>query len=109
MVTQMYKAIIFDLDNTLLNYTKSELESMQRTVQHHGLLDHKSLSWDGFWSRFNKFNTYYWNERNRLGYDIHQVLEYSFQDTLNELAVDFDSKKLAGTYPYPTTTMAQLT
>jgi 2-haloacid dehalogenase len=94
-----YKAIIFDLDNTLLNYSVSELKSMQRTVQEHGLIHKESFSWENFWSLFSKINRLYWNERNHTGYDIYQVLEFSFQDTLKELRLDYsESKLLANMY-----------
>jgi 2-haloacid dehalogenase len=94
-----YKAIIFDLDNTLLNYSVSELRSMQRTVQEHGLFYNELFSWDNFWSLFSKTNINYWNERNKSGYNISQILEFSFQDTLKQLKLDHsESKKLANLY-----------
>jgi 2-haloacid dehalogenase len=94
-----YKAIIFDLDNTLLNYSVSELKSMQRTVQEHGLMHRNSFTWDDFWSLFSRINMVYWNERNKYGHNIYQVLEFSFQDTLKELRLDHsESKILANLY-----------
>ncbi|BBI36488.1 HAD family hydrolase [Cohnella abietis] len=94
-----YKAIIFDLDNTLLNYSASELKSMQQTVQTHGLIHHESFTWDSFWIHYSKINMYYWNERNKSGHNIYQILELSFQDTLKELRLDHsDSKLLANLY-----------
>ncbi|MEK3886709.1 HAD family hydrolase [Bacillus sp. FSL K6-3431] len=83
-----YKAIIFDLDNTLLNYSVSELKSMQYTVQEHGLIQNEAFIWDTFWKVYSKINMSYWNARKKAGYSIYQMLEYSFQDTLNELKLD---------------------
>lgn len=83
-----YKAILFDLDNTLLNYSMSELKSMQNTVEKHGLIHKEAFSWDAFWALFSDVNFRYWNERLISNYTIHQVLEYSFRDTLEELALD---------------------
>jgi len=92
-----YKAILFDLDNTLLNYSVSTLKSMQHTVDKHGLIH--NISWDTFWDIFNRVNFHYWNNRQTFGYTIHQMLEYSFQDTLKELELDHsDSKILAQLY-----------
>ncbi|MCJ7839779.1 YjjG family noncanonical pyrimidine nucleotidase [Lederbergia sp. NSJ-179] len=95
----MYKAIIFDLDNTLLNYSKSEWESMQNTVNGHGVSQSETFDWDKFWRCFQKVNMQYWNDRNKAGHHILEVLEYSFKDTLKELKCDDSvSQVLAGQY-----------
>lgn len=60
-----YKAIIFDLDNTLLNYSVSELKSMQYTVQEHGLIQNEAFIWDTFWKVYSKINMSYWNARKK--------------------------------------------
>ncbi|CAI6079356.1 HAD family hydrolase [Cohnella sp. JJ-181] len=83
-----YKAILFDLDNTLLNYSVSELKSMQNTVEAHGLIHKETFSWDVFWALFSSVNFRYWNERLMSNYTIYQVLEYSFRDTLAGLELD---------------------
>lgn len=94
-----YKAILFDLDNTLLNYSLSELKSMQETVAAHGLIHRESFSWETFWTLFCQANFAYWSDRRKAGYSIHQVLEYSFRDTLNSLAWNHsDAKTLAQLY-----------
>lgn len=94
-----YKAIIFDLDNTLLNYSVSELKSMQSTIQKHGLIHHDLFTWDDFWILFGEINMNYWNARKKSGYNIYKVLEYSFHDTLKKLELDFsESKILADLY-----------
>ncbi|RXZ84865.1 noncanonical pyrimidine nucleotidase, YjjG family [Paenibacillaceae bacterium] len=94
-----YKAIIFDLDNTLLNYTISELKSMQHTVQEHGLIHQETFVWDTFWALFGRHNWQYWSNRVQYGYSINQVLEFSFRDTLQELGLhEADSKVLADLY-----------
>jgi len=94
-----YKAIIFDLDNTLLDYSSSELKSMQRTVQEYGFFHNERFIWNNFWTLFSKINTNYWLNRNKSGYKINQVLEFSFRDTLLELGLDHSgSKRLADLY-----------
>ncbi|WP_245855580.1 YjjG family noncanonical pyrimidine nucleotidase [Paenibacillus rigui] len=82
----MYKAIIFDLDNTLLDYSRSELHCMKQTLAQHQLND---LVWEEFWGIFAPINDRYWVSRNTNNHHISQVLEYSFADTLKELNRDF--------------------
>lgn len=94
-----YKAVIFDLDNTLLDYSASELKCMQRTVQEHGLLHEGSISWEHFWTVFGKHNTKHWLDRIEYNYKINQVLDYSFRDALTELGLSAsDSKRLSAMY-----------
>lgn len=94
----MYKAIIFDMDNTLLNYSASELQSMKRTLSEFGLLG-ESFGWDKFWSCFVPINTVYWVERNERKLDSLTLLELSFRDTLRKLQGDASlASSLASTY-----------
>lgn len=94
-----YKAILFDLDNTLLNYSMSELKSMQQTVKEHQLVENEAFKWESFWSLYRTINFHYWNERINKSYTIFEVLEYSFHDTLTQLGMDHaDSKALADLY-----------
>ncbi|QHT61988.1 noncanonical pyrimidine nucleotidase, YjjG family [Paenibacillus lycopersici] len=94
-----YKAILFDLDNTLLDYDTSERESMQRTIRDHGLTDREGLTWELFWTSFAPINWTYWSERMERKLHISDVLDYSFRDTLVQLGFDGAlSKALAKTY-----------
>lgn len=81
----MYKAIIFDLDNTLLNYTASELHSMQQTVTAHGLFEVEGEGWQQFWSNYLEINFRHWlSFVTKQGHhrSIEEVLIQSFRDTL---------------------------
>jgi len=82
----MYKAIIFDIDNTLLNYSRSELDAMKRTVREHQLFEDEEVEWDVFWSSYTKHNFRHWMDFvNKTGShrSIEDVLISSFRDTLN--------------------------
>jgi YjjG family noncanonical pyrimidine nucleotidase len=79
-----YKAIIFDLDNTLLNYTISELDSMKRTCDDHNLFRNDVSQWDLFWSSFSQYNFHHWMDFVNGGNvkTIGDVLRFSFRDSL---------------------------
>lgn len=81
----MYKAIIFDLDNTLLNYSLSELESMKRTFRDHDLFSDDETQWDTFWGTYLARNFHHWMDFVNGGSikTIGDVLRLSFRDSLN--------------------------
>ncbi|RKP55547.1 HAD family hydrolase [Cohnella endophytica] len=82
----MYKAIIFDLDNTLLNYSLSELDSMKKTLRDHRLFVNEEAKWEAFWESYTKHNFKHWmNFVNKIGphASIEEVLISSFRDSLN--------------------------
>jgi YjjG family noncanonical pyrimidine nucleotidase len=81
----LYKAIIFDLDNTLLNFNTSETESMKRTCQDHKLFVNNAAEWDTFWGAFSEHNFRHWMDFVNGGEvkTIGEVLRFSFRDSLN--------------------------
>lgn len=94
----MYKAILFDLDNTLLNYNQSEQESMKKSITKHKILHQSGVSWDSFWMLFSAVNTKYWEERHQRKLNHLQVLEFSFQDTFAELGIEKHAMEVVKTY-----------
>ncbi|MEC0092283.1 HAD family hydrolase [Paenibacillus macquariensis] len=80
----MYKAIIFDLDNTLLNYSLSEVDSMKRTCNDHQLFIDDVMAWDVFWKDFSGYNFRYWMDYVNGGAitTMKDVLRCSFRDSL---------------------------
>ncbi|ACX64533.1 HAD-superfamily hydrolase, subfamily IA, variant 1 [Paenibacillus sp. Y412MC10] len=92
-----YKAIIFDLDNTLLDYSQSEKKCMQQALELYRL--HEDLTWDEFWGTFGPINFNYWMNRIQHNHDIRQVLEHSFTDTFLGLKRDFNQcREISETY-----------
>lgn len=92
-----YKAILFDLDNTLLDYTQSERTCMQQALKHYNL--HQELTWDAFWNTFGPINYQYWVNRTRNNHHIRQVLELSFSDTFGSLKHEFrQAREISETY-----------
>ncbi|WP_232275191.1 HAD family hydrolase [Paenibacillus sp. 481] len=82
----MYKAIIFDLDNTLLNFNLSEQTAMEQAIASHHLQD--GWEWESFWATFRPINFKYWLGRIESNSSIEQVLEHSFIDTFTSLNLD---------------------
>jgi HAD superfamily hydrolase (TIGR01549 family) len=81
----MYKAVIFDLDDTLLNFSSCETESMKRTCNDHNLFIDDAVEWNLFWRNFSNHNYRHWTNFINGGElkTIGDVLRYSFRDCLN--------------------------
>lgn len=101
MHKKRYQTILFDLDNTLINYDQCEHASMTRALKDHGLWEINGFSWEVFRTAFSPINFKYWSERRQNGLNIHQILEFSFRDTLMEIQIDLDtstSKPISESY-----------
>lgn len=95
----MYKGILFDLDNTLLDYDRSELQAMGEALSRHGLDAGDAAFWEPFWHHFCKSNYTYWSERFERKLHILEVLEWSFRDAFAEIgAADFSPRAFAESY-----------
>lgn len=95
----MYKAILFDLDNTLLDYDRCEADAMLLTGRRHGLEQSESFTWESFKKTYAEINWGYWSERVRRKLGIRDILDFSFRDTLLRLEQDAaPSGALADTY-----------
>ncbi|KOR88826.1 HAD family hydrolase [Paenibacillus solani] len=92
-----YKAIIFDLDHTLLDYSQSERNCLQQALEHYRL--HEELTWEEFWGTYGPINFTYWMNRTQSNHNIWQVLEHSFTDTFVRLNREFHQcREISETY-----------
>ncbi len=89
----MYKAIIFDLDNTLLDYDRCELDAMQRTCKDYGLFVDQPDAWESFWHVYRGNSFKYWTDFVNGGEtkSIHEVLRYAFRDSLAPTDIAHDA------------------
>lgn len=80
----MYKAIIFDLDNTLLDYDRGEIEAMEGTRRAHDLFIEDDAGWKEFLRAYKKRSFYYWTDFTSGGATKHilDVLTFAYRDTL---------------------------
>ncbi|WP_274650161.1 YjjG family noncanonical pyrimidine nucleotidase [Paenibacillus humicola] len=83
----MYKVVLFDLDNTLLDYDRSERDAMRRATLQHELYAEEE-EWLAFRNVFAPINFTYWMERVERKLLIGDVLELSFGDTFDRLGGD---------------------
>lgn len=67
----------------------------KNTVHGHEISQSETFVWEQFWSSFQKINMQYWNDRNKAGHHILEVLEYSFRDTLSELKLDHSASGIS--------------
>jgi len=83
-ILTQYKAVIFDLDNTLLNFNSGERQAIL------GALSACSISIMGigesrFLETFETFNSKYWHQSSRL--PPGELIARSYQDTFSELGM----------------------
>lgn len=83
-MARLYRAVLFDLDHTLLDYSSSVLESMRRTCADHGLFESDPEGWEPFWRAFNEHNSRHWLDFVSGGSvkSMSDVLKFSFRDAL---------------------------
>ena len=89
----MYKAIVFDLDNTLLDYDRCELDAMQRTCRDNGLFADQPDAWESFWHDYRGNSYKYWTDFVNGGdtKSIREVLRYAFRDSLATMDIEHDA------------------
>lgn len=84
-----YKAIFFDLDNTLLNFELCERQAILGALADCAIsLDLHEISETVFLEVFETYNSQYWRQRDILSPS--EIIETSYQSTLTQLNIKTD-------------------
>ena len=86
----MYQAVIFDLDNTLMDFEACVQQSLCEVRTQHGLYLDNEEEWDAFQLRHEEHSFRHWMDHvNGIGApDIHNVIANTFRDALCSLHAD---------------------
>jgi FMN phosphatase YigB (HAD superfamily) len=81
----VYRAILFDLDDTLLDFHACEFRALERAflsnVRFEGNFD-----WEDTWAVYEPISVQFWKQRQSISRD--QVVELSVRDTLLAIGQD---------------------
>lgn len=78
----IYQAVIFDFDNTLINYSVCEREALKMTLVRCGLIANEEKDWNRFWEIYNPINWSYWQRRHE--FDREDMTYRTFRDALEQ-------------------------
>ncbi|WP_256874384.1 HAD family hydrolase [Nostoc sp. C057] len=85
----LYKAIIFDLDNTLLNFELCERQAILGALEDCAVsLDLNGVSETIFLQVFETYNSKYWRQRDI--FSPSEIIEMSYRSTLAQLDIQTD-------------------
>lgn len=91
-----YKAVIFDLDDTLLDFAACEINALKQGFMSVQLNLAIAENWEQIWKTYEPISSMYWNRRQTDGLTRQQVMEYSIRDTLVELDQDTNEVSTIG-------------
>lgn len=98
MTDYRYAVILFDLDDTLLNFSACEQEAFQKALA----LIIKDTAEDKraiIWQTYQPISSNYWRHKQNSGLSRQQIIKSSLQDTFTVLESDFsDVTRLAQVY-----------
>ncbi|QMS86430.1 HAD-IA family hydrolase (plasmid) [Nostoc edaphicum CCNP1411] len=84
-----YKVIIFDLDNTLLNFELCERQAILGALKVCGIsLDLHGINETSFLQVYETYNSKYWSQRETFSPD--ELIEMSYRDTFAHLDIQTD-------------------
>lgn len=84
----MYRAILFDLDDTLISLRGCEAAALRRTLEQAGLTKRFRADYATVSARFAVISSRYWGQRGARGTTRVQVLEASLRDLLAHFDLD---------------------
>ena len=95
----MYEAILFDLDDTLLDFSACEAKALRKAFTLAEIEVANEGVWSAIWKTYKPISDRYWQQKQSIGLSRQQVIEASFKDTFSALEDDFsDSPLLAQIY-----------
>lgn len=81
-MNRMYKAVLFDLDGTLMDFHACETNSLKNAFVSVGILHEGCITWSKLWETYAPINSHYWNQRAQCRLTRDEVIERSIRDTL---------------------------
>lgn len=88
-----YKWLLFDVDNTLLDFAQTEALALEHSFAQHGLpFPHTAKQ------RYHEINQSYWQRLERKEITPEVIRAGRFQDLFTELGVGFDASLFADSY-----------
>lgn len=93
-----YTAIVFDLDDTLLDFSACEIQALRKSLTTVAI-DLSDDEWLTFWQTYQPISSSYWKQKQNNSLSRQQVIEASLRDTFAALDYEYlNSPKLAQIY-----------
>ncbi len=84
----MYKAILFDLDGTLIDFDACETHALREAFRSAGFEVDDAASWARIWEAYAPISVSYWRRHAQEGGSQDEVIERIMRDTLVALGKD---------------------
>ncbi len=82
-----YKALLFDLDGTLMDFRACEANSLKTALASAGISFDGCITWSKFWETYAPIKSYYWDQKNKGKIAREEAIENSIRDTLIALGL----------------------